>query len=136
VEPSLDLQKAIRARLIATAPVVALVPAAHIRETSGTPSVFPSILIGEGQTIIGGSIARNRHTVFSDLHVWQTEPGLAQAKGMVGTIRQAFAAPFYTLDHHYVADLFIASTRFMRDPDGLHSHGVVSIEAQLVGPLS
>lgn len=131
-DPSLDLQKAIRARLIGTPAVTALVPAANVLDKNNRPEVFPSIIVGEGQTVPGDGLARNRHTVFADLHIWQAEPGLAQAKAIAGAIRQAFAAPLYTIDGHQVADLLITSTRFMRDPDGIHSHGIVSIEAQLV----
>jgi hypothetical protein len=132
MEPSLALQKAIRARLVATSAVTALVPAANVLDKNSRPEVFPSINIGEGQTVPGDGLARNRHTVFADLHVWQTEAGLAVNKAIVGAIRQAFGAPFYTIDGHHVADLSITSARFMRDPDGVHSHGIVSIEAQLV----
>lgn len=132
MEPSLALQKAIRARLVATSAVTALVPAANVLDKNSRPEVFPSINIGEGQTVPGDGLARNRHTVFADLHVWQTEAGLAVNKAIVGAIRQAFGAPFYTIDGHHVADLSITSAHFMRDPDGVHSHGIVSIEAQLV----
>lgn len=131
-EPSLDLQKAMRARLVATAAVTMLVPAAHILDTNSRPEVFPCIHLGEGQTVPGDGYARKRHVVFADLHVWQAEPGLAQCKAIAGAIRQAFVEPLWTLDHHHVADLFIASARFMRDPNGEHSHGIISIEAQLV----
>lgn len=133
MEPSLALQKAMRARLIGTPAVTALVPAANVLDRNAVPlNVFPSIIIGEGQTVPGEGLARNRHTVIADLHIWQTEPGLAQAKAIAGAIRQAFDAPFYTIDGHHVADLHIISARFLRDPDGLHSHGVISVDAQLV----
>jgi hypothetical protein len=132
MEPSLALQKAIRARLIATSAVTALVPAANVLDKNNRPEVFPSIIIGEGQTVPGDGLARNRHTVFADLHLWASEAGLMQAKAIAGGIRQAFAAPFYTIDGHHVADLHITSTRFLRDPDGQHSHGIVTIEADLV----
>lgn len=135
-EPSLDLQKAIRARLVATSAVTALVPAAHVLDKNSRPEVYPSVIVGEGQTVMGDGLARNRSTVFADLHIWQTEPGLAQAKAIAGAVRQAFIAPLWTLDNHHVADLFITASRFMRDPDGIHSHAVVNIEAQLVERVS
>jgi len=132
MEPSLALQKAIRARLIGTPAVTALVPAANVLDKNSRPEVFPSIIIGEAQTVPGDGLARTRYTVFADLHLWQTEPGLAFVKGVAGALWGAFRTPFYTIDGHHVADLHITSSRFIRDPDGLHSHGIISVEAQLV----
>lgn len=53
MEPSLALQKAVRARLVATSAVTTLVPAAHVLDRNNRPEVFPAIIIGEGQTILG-----------------------------------------------------------------------------------
>src|SRR5690606_20915740 len=53
MEPSLALQKAIRARLIGTPAVTALVPAANMLDKNSRPEVFPSIIIGEAQTVPG-----------------------------------------------------------------------------------
>lgn len=132
MEPSLALQKAIRSRLIAASAVTSLVPATSIVDRNGKPATFPCILIGEAQTMQGAGIDRRRSDVYPDLHVWTTEPGLAQAKAIVGAIRDALADGPWTVDGHHVADLHIGSTRFLRDPDGLHAHGVVSISALLV----
>lgn len=132
MEASLALQKAIRARLVATPALTALVPANNVLDRNSRPEVFPCINIGDGQTVIGDGISRTRFQVYADLHIWQAEPGTAQSKAIAGAIREAFAAPLYTVDGHHVADLFIQQTRFLRDPDGLHSHGIVSLAAQLV----
>lgn len=131
-EPSLALQKAIRARLIATPAVTGLVPAANVLDKNNRPEVFPAIIIGEAQIVPGDGLSRTRHVVFATAHIWETEPGLTKAKAIAGAMRIALSASFRAIDGHHVADLHIASTRFVRDPDGLHSHGIVSIEAQLV----
>jgi hypothetical protein len=132
MEPSLDLQKAIRARLVAAGAVTALVPASSILDSSGIPRTFPCILLGEAQTLPDDGLARNRHEVHADLHIWQTEDGTVGSKQIAGAIRDALAYGRWTLDHYHVADLYVASTRFMRDPDGLHSHAVMTLSARLV----
>ncbi|WP_276118383.1 DUF3168 domain-containing protein [Pararhizobium qamdonense] len=129
MEPSLELQKAIRSRLVASSAVIGLVPAANIVDRNGLPAVFPCILIGEGQTVGTGAVARNRHEVFTDLHVWAKETGLVTSKQIVGTIRAALADTVWPVVGLHVADLHVASTRFLRDPGGLYSHAVVSLEA-------
>ncbi|WP_440408705.1 DUF3168 domain-containing protein [Neorhizobium petrolearium] len=135
MEPSLELQKAIRSRLVAATAVTALVPAANIVDRNGTPATFPSILIGEGQTVPGGDIARTRHDAYLDLHIWQKETGLAFSKQVAGTIRDALKDTDWTATGLHVVDLHVASSRFMRDPNGTHSHGVLSLTANVLEVL-
>lgn len=130
-EPSLPLQAAIRARLVATSAVTALVPAASILDRNARPVPFPSIIIGEGTTSPDDGLARHRHLAVADLHIWATEPGLVQAKTIAGAVRDALNDGPLSVTGFHVADLRIASSRFLRDPDQLHSHGVLSLECRL-----
>ena len=132
IEPSLALQKTLRARLVAASGVTALVPAANIRDSNGRPAVLPMILLGEGMTGEDDGIARNRFRVVADLHVWANEPGLAQSKQIMGAIRDALREGPFTAEGFHVVDLRIVSTRPLRDPGGELSHGIVSIEARLL----
>lgn len=129
MEPSLELQKAIRSRLVAASAVTSLVPAASIVDRNGTPATFPSILIGEGQTTPGGDISRRRHEAFFDLHIWAKEAGLATSKQIAGAIRDALADSVWSVPGLHVADLHVVSSRFMRDPGGALSHAVISLSA-------
>lgn len=132
MEPSLALQAAIRARLVASSAVTALVPATSILDRNSRPETFPCILIGEGQTVPDEGLARRRHHVFADLHIWQKEPGLVGAKQIAGAIRDALADSFWNVTGLHVVDLHIVSSRFIRDPGGLHSHGVITLQASVL----
>ncbi len=132
MEPSLDLQKAIRARLVASSAVTAIIPASAIVDRNATPALDNSIVIGEGYSNPDDGLARARHHAFADLHIWRKEPGLVGAKQVIGAIRDALNDGPLALDNFHVADLRIASSRFLRDPGGLHSHAVLSLEARLV----
>ncbi len=132
MEPSLDLQKAIRARLVASSAVTALVGASSILDRNSLPAPSPSIIIGEGQTVPGDDLTRKHHGVYLDLHIWNEEPGLAGSKQIAGVIRDALSDAFWKLDNHHVADLRIDGTRFLRDPGGQHSHAVMTLYALLV----
>ncbi|WP_333822428.1 DUF3168 domain-containing protein [Pinisolibacter sp.] len=123
------LQTLVRARLIASPDLVALVPADHVLDKNDRPEVFPCILIGEGQTLPDEGLARDRFAVTLDVHVWAEEPGLATVKTIAHAVRQALVLPFVILRFH-VVDLRIASTRFMRDPAG-YGHAVVTVEAPM-----
>ncbi len=129
MEPSLALQAAIRSRLVASSALTALVPAANVRDANGIPAVFPCVLIGEGMSSPAGDISRQRHDVVLDLHIWVAETGLVTAKQIAGAIRAALTDTVWAAAGLHVADLHVASSRFLRDPDGIHSHAVISLSA-------
>ena len=132
MEPSLPLQAAIRARLVASSAVTSIIPATAIVDRNATPALDHSIVIGEAVTGPDDGLARNRHHVVADLHVWRKEPGLVGAKQVAGAIRAALADGPLTPAGYHVADLRIVSTRFLRDPGGHHSHAVLSLECRMV----
>lgn len=127
---ALAVQKAIRERLVGTAAVTALVPAANILDRNSRPAPDPSIIIGEDQEVDEGqSIARDVVRVFSTLHVWKREPGLTGVKAIAGAVRAALMqANRITATGYHVADCYVSGSRFLRDPDGETAHGVITVE--------
>ena len=123
----LEVQKAIRARLTTYAVGV---PAAQIIDANQRPSKLPAILLGDSQAVDEGTSLRRAHTrVYHSLHVWQREPSLEGAKTIAGAIRSAVHSARLTLAPGlHCADARVSSMRFLRDPDGEHSHGVVVVE--------
>ncbi|MEF2074353.1 DUF3168 domain-containing protein [Consotaella aegiceratis] len=133
---ALAVQKAIRGRLVETASVTELVPAANILDRNSRPAPDPSIIIGEDQEVEEGDIARRKVRVYSTLHVWKKETGLVGVKAIAGTIRSAVQkANLPTETGFHFGDCRVSSTRFLRDPDGETAHGVVTIET-LVSEVS
>jgi hypothetical protein len=132
----LALQKAIRARLVATSAVTTLVAATSILDINQRPAPSPSIIIGEGQAIEGDRIDRRDQHLYFDLHVWKKEAGLTGVKAIAGAVRTALHSARLTLDSGFqCGDCRVSSMRFLRDPDGETSHGVVTVEA-LVGEVA
>jgi uncharacterized protein DUF3168 len=127
-EPSLELQKAIRARLLASEELMALVPPDNILDANGRPERVPCVNIGEAQTVF----RRFDSTSYATLHVWFQEPGLVNAKAAVSAIVHAVRVDaqidgVLNLDSFAVLDLAATQTRFMRDPHGSYSHGIVTV---------
>ncbi|TAI63455.1 DUF3168 domain-containing protein [Bradyrhizobium sp. Leo170] len=127
-DPSLELQKAIRSRLIASAELMALVPPDNVLDATGRPERMPCVLIGEGQSVL----RRFDATSYATLHVWFQEPGLVQCKQAASAIVEALRVDAQIsgvlhLDGWTCHDLAITQTRFMRDPHGSYSHGIVSV---------
>lgn len=129
--PELALQKAVRARLVATGNISSMVPAASILDRNERPAPSPSIVIGEGQSVDeGDSIARTLTRVYLDLHVWKKEPSTEGVKAIAGSIRKAIQSANLHLDPGFhCADCHVQSVRFLRDPDGETSHAVVTLTA-------
>lgn len=129
----LATQKAVRDRLVATLAVTALVPAASITDVNERPAPDPSIIIGEGQTLEGNQIDRRDQRVILDLHVWKKEPGLKGVKAIAGAARAALHSLGLppTAEHHFT-DCRVSSMRFLRDPDGVTAHGIVTVETLVV----
>jgi hypothetical protein len=127
-EPSLALQPVIRARLLASEELMALVPPDNVLDVTGRPERMPAVIIGEGQTVY----RRFDSTSYATLHVWFQEPGLVNAKAAVSAIVHALRVDaqidgVLSLDSFTVLDLMPTQTRFMRDPHGSYSHGIVTV---------
>jgi hypothetical protein len=133
--PSVEVQKAIRARLVGASAVVALVPAANILDRHKRPVPYPSIILGEGQAVDEGSdVGRLRVRVFSELHIWTFEPSFELAATVAGKVHSALFAPRLELGAGFhCADCKVASARFLRDPSGDVGHVVVTVETLVHG---
>jgi hypothetical protein len=125
--PALSLQSAMRGALISDAAMTALVPAANIYDRHARPEVFPSIILGETQEIADDmTLERHHFRLFPTIHVWSNEPSLIQVKAIAYQLRKTLVAAAHAwpfIDFRY------ENTRFLRDPSGEHSHGVVTFEA-------
>jgi hypothetical protein len=129
-DPAYAVQKALRSRLIGTAAVTALVPANSVLDINQRPAPDPSIILGEDQVVDPGqSIARDIVRVHSTLHVWKKENGLSGVKAIAAAAWAAIKTGRLTLDAGLqCVDCRVTDTRFLRDPDGETSHGVVNVE--------
>jgi hypothetical protein len=128
-DPSLALQATIRERLLASPELLALVPPDNILDTNGRPERVPCINIGEGQTVY----QRFYCTTYATLHVWFQEPGLVQAKMAASLIIDALSTDaqidgeVLELDGFVCEELSVNQTRFLRDPHGSYSHGIITL---------
>ena len=128
--PELEVQKAILQRLNRNQDVINLVPASNILDTNQRPAPRPAIILGESQSVDeGADLQRTRTRIFHTLHIWVREPSLERSKAIAGSIRAAMRLGRLALPVGlHCADLLVSSQRFLRDPDGEHSHGVVTLE--------
>lgn len=132
-DPSLALQQLIRGRLSGDAATTALVPATSILDRNHRPELFPSIIIGEGQSVLGDYIQDSYHDeAFIDVHIWVSETGLSTAKAIAGAVKDAIITGPWSIEGYYASNVRTVSARYMRDPDGVLSHTVLTVKGILI----
>ncbi|MFC5423042.1 DUF3168 domain-containing protein [Bosea eneae] len=129
-DPSLALHGAINVRLRAD------IAAVGGRVLDHVPSdvSFPYIEIGEFQTLDDGAQCHDGQEVFVTLHVWSRpgddRPGQVEAKTIAGAVRGSLheAALDLGADWQFL-EIAHQDTRYLKDPDGLTSHAVLTFRA-------
>lgn len=132
-EESLAVQKLIVTTLKANAPLLVLVPAASIFDRHARPEAFPCIIVGEAQTVGDDIDCGPLSDVYSTIHVWTKEDGFRECKSISGAVRRALWQATGTYDGFHVMDTIFEDSRFLRDPSGEHSHGVVTFMSMVQG---
>ena len=133
LDPALALQTAIRAALVATPDVLALVPADHIRAGATRPDKMPSIVLADAQTEFLGCASGSQRLarVFLTLHMWAQEDGADTARQIGAAVYQALE--FGPPDSAGIAvdDWQLPRMVWLRDPKPELSltHGVMTLEA-------
>lgn len=129
-EPSLALQKLVADRLILNAEFMALIgDEKNIVDTGVRPERDLTVILGDGQTVYTGVIAR----AYLNVHVFVKEPGMKLAKEIAGAMVDCVPHDaqiehcYLDVDGFAVSDLSIDDTRFMHD--GTFSHAVVNVAA-------
>jgi hypothetical protein len=125
-EASLAAQKFMRTLFIARSALTDLVPATAIFDRNDRPEVFPCIVLGEGQFVADDAGCVEAGDVYMTCHVWTEENGFAACKSIVGEMRRAVRDASDVVDG-FALDAFFQDVVYLRDPDGAHSHAVVTV---------
>ena len=129
-DPSLALQGAINTRLRSQVPAVSNRVFDHVPAAAA----FPYIEIGEFQTVDDGAQCHDGVEVYATLHVWSrpseiTPAGQVEVKTIAGAVRGALHEAELTLTGWQFLEIAHQDTRYLKDPDGLTSHAVLSFRA-------
>lgn len=130
---SLNFQKAIHDTLREVPAIMDLVNGVYDRvpptcwaEPKGAFISFgPSDYVDDGGDCIDGFL----HTLQID--IWSREVGYPKCKQIADLVRRALHLKDVELAEGYMPVMRVDSVRFMRDPDGLTSHGVVTVSAYI-----
>jgi hypothetical protein len=97
--------------------------------TGNTVPEFPFVQIGEAQVIGDFADCIDASEVFFDVHVWSRKTSLLQAKAIGSVVRAALHGAEPALAGFTLVDLRFEDARYLRDPDGITRHGVLSFKA-------
>lgn len=125
-EATLSAQKFLRDLFIARTSLTNLVPATSIFDKNDLPSIFPCVIIGEGTFTADDANCLAAGDCHMTLHVWTAEQGFAACKNIVGEIRRAVRDQSGVV-YGFALDAYFQDVTYLRDPDGEHSHAVVTI---------
>ena len=127
-DPSLPLQAGLVAALKAYAPLTALI-AGRVYDDPSKNAAKPYVTIGEDQVLPDRGDGYDGSDVTMTIHVWSEAVGFPQTKQIAGAIRAALA-PGFAVQGHRLVDIAFESTRYLREPDGRTSHGVLTFTAR------
>lgn len=133
---SFEFQKAVVARLASDAALKALIgdPARIFDDIpsdgSGRPkAAFPYVSIGAAQDVPDLADEYDGSELFLDLHVWSRAVGFGEAKRIASALTARLHEADLTITGHRVLLIERGEQRFLRDPDGLTRHAVLTIRA-------
>lgn len=129
--PSLELQGAIVTVLSADSAVKALI-GNPVRINPAQSTTWPGsyIEIGEGQEIADLAECVDGSEIFIDIHIWsRVDRSFADAKKIAATIWDALASATITLTENHFVLMEREAQQYLRDPDGVTLHVVLTIRA-------
>lgn len=126
-EPTLVLQRLIRARLIADAGVTDLVPAGSIVSQPRKPDPSPVIIIGEGHAFLADLDDTFHDEAFVIVDAWAREDTTTGVKNIASAIRQALRDRPWTMPGYLCHRLRIEGVEFRRE--GEFARGIVTVSA-------
>lgn len=132
--PDQEFQSAIVTALNASADIKTLIgDPPRIYETVPTGAKFPYLALGESQNVPDLADCIDAATVYADLHIWSVDSGFAECQSIAATALAVITAATLTMTQNRCVDCMSNGIRYLRDPDGITRHAVLTIKG-LVDP--
>lgn len=126
-DPTLPLQQAISALLLADPDVASLIDDRLFDKIPNAPE-FPYASFGEFQLLPELGEGTDAAQSFVTLHTWDRFKSSRATKGLARAVIAALHDQDVVIDGGAVQSLLLESSRVLPDPDGLTSHGVLTFQ--------
>jgi hypothetical protein len=128
-DPSLQLQKALVAVLKADAGVNAII-AGRIYDAVPGGAVKPYLSFGPFQMLPEHGTCLDGGEAFVTLDGWAAGPDTVQVKQLGAAVAKALdLAPIVIDAPPRLVEMTVEQTQYMRDPDGITAHAVITVHA-------
>jgi hypothetical protein len=126
----LELQGAIVTRLKADPAVTALING-RVYDSVPQGATFPYVTIGPVDSVEDDADCITGLEVAQQIDCWSRAPGFPEVKRIVDAVRAALHDYDLSLTTNALVFVEHRTTRIVRDPDGLTSHGILGFEAAI-----
>jgi hypothetical protein len=131
-DPSAPLQAALHAAINAGVPELA----GRVRDRVSADAKFPYVSFGEIQATPDGADCVDGFEVFVTLHVWSRDGngrvrGSVHVRELISALRAALHEAELAVAGWRAVLVEVSDARSFQDPDGLTTHGVVTVRALL-----
>jgi len=133
IDPALPLQKALVAKLTADPTITGMV-GTRVYDAVPMDATKPYVSFGPFQMLPEHGDCLDGGETFIQLDAWARGPDTVEAKRLGAAIAICLDETALTLDNNRLVLLEIDQTQYLRDPDGITAHCVVSLRA-LTDPL-
>lgn len=132
MSPSVELQRKIYQALTLSAGLQASA-AGGVRVYDRVPEkpVFPYVSFGPEDCQEAGADCLEAGEYYLQLDVWSRQPGKVEAKEICHAVQRALRLEALSLTQNALSELMWEKTRVMDDPDGLTTHGVLTVRAMI-----
>ena len=127
-DPALPLQKAFVAKLSAD-PVVSGMVGTRIYDAVPMAATKPYISFGTFQMLPEHGDGLDGGEAVIQLDAWANGPDSVEVKRLGAAIAACLDETTLTLDDNRLVGIEIEQTQYLRDPDGITAHGVISFRA-------
>jgi hypothetical protein len=126
-DPSLALQKAIINTLKAD-PAVSAIVGAQVYDGVPDEAVLPYVSLGLFQMIPDSGDCLDGGEAVIQIDAWALGPRTTQVKQLGGAIAYALDQAELKLEGHHFVSIAATELQYLRDPDGITAHAVVTFQ--------
>jgi hypothetical protein len=122
-----DPAYAIQVALVAALRAVDTEVENRVFDTVPDDADFPYASLGDGQVIPVDEDCGDPSETYVDVNVWTRDVGFPQTKRIAGAYRERLHHGELTIVGHVVDLMEVQTVNYVRDPDGITRHGILSV---------
>ncbi len=122
-----DPSYAIQVAIVAALRALGTEAEARVYDTVPASAAFPYVSLGEGQMIPVDEDCGDPSETYLDIDIWTRDAGFPQTKRIAGAFRERLHHGDLSIAGHVLDLMEVQSVNYVRDPDGITRHGILSV---------